>query len=197
MLRIPWSTDIGLAYSQICVTLISLIAWSRSPTISAAKRLGGQRSQGISLPSWKLSHLFYIGALAFISSETHGPVRSLMVGAGGTNARGRVRSSVPVHVIPLATILNFPHKLTLSLFLFLSRTLSLSSPKSSAPSWKCGGCVFSFSFFFMVSQITHREIFGTRVKQLDYISGPFHGPPNLCVIRLHFIVRFLFALRHK
>lgn len=120
MLRIPWSTDIGLAYSQICVTLISLIAWSRSPTISAAKRLGGQRSQGISLPSWKLSHLFYIGALAFISSETHGPVRSLMVGAGGTNARGRVRSSVPVHVIPLATILNFPHKLTLSLFLFLS-----------------------------------------------------------------------------
>ena len=126
MLRIPWSTDIGLAYSQICVTLISLIAWSRSPTISAAKRLGGQRSQGISLPSWKLSHLFYIWALAFISSETLGPVRSLMVRAGGTNARGRVRSSVPVHVIPLATILNFPHKLTLSLSLSLSRSLALS-----------------------------------------------------------------------
>lgn len=189
MLRIPWSTDIGLAYSQICVTLISLIAWSRSPTISAAKRLGGQRSQGISLPSWKLSHLFYIGALAFISSETHGPVRSLMAGAGGTNARGRVRSSVPVHVIPLATILNFPHKLTLSLFLFLS----LRQRARLRP----GNVGDVFFFFLMVSQITHREIFGTRVKQLDYISGPFHGPPNLCVIRLHFIVSFLFALRHK
>lgn len=49
MQRIPWSPDIGLAPSQICVTLISLIAWSRSPTISAAKRLGGQRSRWISL----------------------------------------------------------------------------------------------------------------------------------------------------
>ncbi len=86
MLRIPWSTDIGLAHAQICVTLISLIAWSRSPTISAAKRLGGQRSQGISLPSWKLSHLFYIWALAFIFSKTRGPVHSLMVSARGTNA---------------------------------------------------------------------------------------------------------------
>lgn len=85
MLRIPWSTDIGLAHPQICVTLISLIAWSRSPTISAAKRLGGQRSRGISLPSWKLSHLFYIGVLAFIFSKTRGPVHSLMAGAQGTD----------------------------------------------------------------------------------------------------------------
>lgn len=84
MLRIPWSTDIGLAHSQICVTLISLIAWSRSPTISAAKRLGGQRSQGISLPSWKLSHLFYNGALAFIFSRTHGHEQGLAVGARST-----------------------------------------------------------------------------------------------------------------
>lgn len=85
MLRIPWSTDIGLAHPQICVTLISLIAWSRSPTISAAKRLGGQRSRGISLPSWKLSHLYYIGVLAFIFSKTRGPVHSLMAGAQGTD----------------------------------------------------------------------------------------------------------------
>lgn len=88
MLRIPWRTDIGLAPSQICVTLISLIAWSRSPTISAAKRLGGQRSPRISLPSWKLSHLFYIGALAFILCRTHSLVHVLMVGAAGSNRPG-------------------------------------------------------------------------------------------------------------
>lgn len=41
---------------QTCVTLISLIAWSRSPTISAAGRLGGQRSRWISLPGCELSH---------------------------------------------------------------------------------------------------------------------------------------------
>ena len=146
MLRIPWSTDIGLAYSQICVTLISLIAWSRSPTISAAKRLGGQRSQGISLPSWKLSHLFYIWALAFISSETLGPVRSLMVRAGGTNARGRVRSSVPVHVIPLATILNFPHKLTLSLSHSLALSLSLFA-KELGSVLEMWGMFFLFFFY--------------------------------------------------
>lgn len=113
MLRILWSTDIGLAHPQICVTLISLIAWSRSPTISAAERLGGQRSHGISLPSWKLSHLFYIGVLAFIFSKTHCPVHSLMVRARGTNT-DRVRSSVPVDVIPLAAISNFHHKWTFS-----------------------------------------------------------------------------------
>lgn len=113
MLRIPWSTDIGLAHPQICVTLISLIAWSRSPTISAAKRLGGQRSRGISLPSWKLSHLFYIGVLAFIFSKTRGPVHSLMAGAQGTD-KARVRSLVLVNVIPLAAFSNFHHKWNLS-----------------------------------------------------------------------------------
>lgn len=71
MLRIPWSTDIGLAHPQICVTLIPLIACSSSPTISDAKRLGGHRSQEASLPSWKLSHLFYIGVLTFICSKTY------------------------------------------------------------------------------------------------------------------------------
>lgn len=114
MLRIPWSTNIGLAHSQICVTLISLIAWSRSPTISAAKRLGGQRSQGISLPSWKLSHLFYIGVLVFILSKTHTVLYvALMASAWGTNT-GQVRGSVPVHAIPLAAMLNFHLKWTVS-----------------------------------------------------------------------------------
>lgn len=57
---------------QTCVTLISLIAWSRSPTISAAGRLGGQRSGWISPPGWELSHLlslFYRFTAAHLQNE--------------------------------------------------------------------------------------------------------------------------------
>lgn len=82
MQRIPWSPDIGLAPSQICVTLISLIARSRSPTISAAKRLGGQRSRWISLQAE--SPVLYIHLQC--CTQTNAP-------SGATERRGA--SSVP------------------------------------------------------------------------------------------------------
>lgn len=151
MLRIPWSTDIGLAHSQICVTLISLIAWSRSPTISAAKRLGGQRSQRISLPSWKLSHLFYIGALAFIFSETHGPVHSLMVRAWGTNAgSGEEFSSWRCFSPGNDFELSEP---------------SLQGASSAALAWRCGGCL-AFRRLFTEKKrclITYQDLHGHQI----------------------------------
>lgn len=175
MLRIPWGTDIGLAHSQIYVTLISLIAWSRSPTISAAKRLGGQRSQGISLPSWKLSHLFYIGALAFIFSKTPGPVHSLMVGARGTNTGSGEEFSSCRCFSPGND------------FEPSSEVNSLAKSKySQALSRKCGGCL-SFHRRFSWKYWEHAS-----KHCVWYIPGSSWSP-NPWVIRLHIIVSFLFV----